>query len=527
MPHNGDIQKIIYFGDSMTDGGALNALTLRLLTQPFPLESFGYSTRITNGQNYADVTPALLGAETENFAFGGARAIGVRPLGEAVDPGVAGAFLVDDPDPADLALDINLGGQVQRFLSTLGPEGAAPGTAASIFIGLNDFNRFEPTDPANIEAEAAALAAGVAGATLGAAATLAAAGVETIIINTLPAPSIFPSFKFAPPLIQAVGDQVIGQYNDALTAQAQGLEALGVEVKIVDLAAIAGEVAADPSAFGFATVTEQLYFGTAADPIIIDGPEGPVPFFPSNPAVDGLTLDQIAFIDLFHPTEALHETFGVFSAESLTSDVAILSDERDVEIGTRADDLVLAKGGDDVLFLRKGDDVALGGTGDDKIIAGRGSDIASGGAGNDKIFGGRGDDVVAGGDGDDFLKGGRGDDAIIDGLGADIAFGGRGNDVFFFTEASLAFGEQEGTDLFFGGRGHDTLVLSLTEETLAEIGDDLACFHGGALWLEEIGLKAFGFESVVIADPADPAFAADPGGDLGDRLVEAELWGFV
>ncbi|MEL6794382.1 MAG: hypothetical protein AAFP78_13055, partial [Pseudomonadota bacterium] len=75
--------------------------------------------------------------------------------------------------------------------------------------------------------------------------------------------------------------------------------------------------------------------------------------------------------------------------------------------------------------------------------------------------------------------------------------------------------------------GHDTLVLSLTEETLAEIGAELAAFDGGALHLDEIGLSAFGFESVVVADAADPAFAVDPGGDLGDRIAEAELWGFV
>lgn len=528
MTQASGISEIVYFGDSITDGGTLFDITTRLLTQPFPLASFGYSTRITNGQNYADVVPDLLEVETQNFAIGGARAVGVRTLASAVDPGVAGAFLVADPDPADLNIDINLGGQVARYLATLGPEGAAPGTAASLFIGLNDFNNFRPTDPANIVAEATALAAAIAGSTLGAAALLAQAGVDTIIINTLPLPSFFPSFKFADPLIQATGDLVISGYNEALVAQSAQLAALGVTVKVVDLAAISAEVAADPSAFGFQTVAEQLYFGTAADPIIIDTPEGPVPFFPSNPAVEGLDLDQFAFIDLFHPTEALHETFGVFSAESLTSEVVMLTEDRDRAVFDRGDQLVLAKAGDDSISTGRGDDVVLAGTGDDFVAAGNGSDLVSGGAGRDFIFGSKGSDFIAGGDGNDFLFGGAGKDALTDGAGSDRLFGGSGKDTFFYGEAALSGGVNGADfDVFFGGGGRDTLVLTLSDETRTAVADDIAGFRGGFLFIEDLGLKIIGIERIELRAAEDAAADFVSGNALEDRVAEAELWGFV
>lgn len=521
--------RIVYFGDSMTDGGNLFALSSQLFSLPFPLAAFGYSENVTNGKNYADAASALLGAEEINFAIGGARAVGTRTLSSAVDPGVAANFLLPGGDPALLGLDINLGGQVGRFLATLPPAGAAPGTAASIFIGLNDFNNFAPSnpaDPARTVAEATALAASVAGATLGAAAALAQAGVGTVILNTLPLASFFPTFKFLPPEIQALGDLVISGYNDALVAQSAQLAALGVEVKIVDLEAIASEIAADPTAFGFVTVSEQLLFGTAADPIILDTPEGPVPFFPANPAVEGLSPEQFAFYDLFHPTEAAHEVLGAFSAESLASDVSILGDAADRFTGTGADDLVLAKGGADRIDLGGGADVALGGLGADRIRGQAGSDLASGGGGADRLEGDGGADFLAGADGADLVSGGAGSDALADGLGADLVLGGAGNDLFFHTEAALLGGERS-LDLFIGGAGRDTLVLTLSEETAAALADDLAGFRGRPAFFAELGLTVVGIEAVVVRalgdEPADLGLA----GDLGARVAEAELWGFV
>ena len=80
--------------------------------------------------------------------------------------------------------------------------------------------------------------------------------------------------------------------------------------------------------------------------------------------------------------------------------------------GTRGDDVLRGKGGDDAL---------KGGKGDDKLV-GRGGD--------DRLEGGAGRDVLKGGGGDDKLKGGGGADRLIDGPGKDVLFGGPGADRF-------------------------------------------------------------------------------------------------
>ena len=79
------------------------------------------------------------------------------------------------------------------------------------------------------------------------------------------------------------------------------------------------------------------------------------------------------------------------------------TDGFDFFAGSRADDLVDAGGGRDVILGRAG------------------WDELSGGAGQDVLFGGRGNDILDGGTGSDVLKGGRGDDTFVfaEGYGRD------------------------------------------------------------------------------------------------------------
>ena len=516
-----NINRIAYFGDSQTDGGNLFELTSRLFTRPFPLEEFGYTTNVTNGQNYAEVTTDQLGVEIFNLGFGGASALGRSPLSEAIDPALTDQFLIENPDPADLAFDSSFSGQVERYLASVA-GGAPEGDAVSIYIGLNDFNNFTPTDPANIVAEATAFAGAVIQQILGSAAAMAQAGAETVIINTLPLPSFFPSFKFADPVVQASGDLVISAFNDGLAANAQGLAALGVDVRIVDLEAISAEIAADPGTFGFQTVTEQRFFGTAADPVIL---EDGTPFFQSNPAVEGFELDQFAFIDLFHPTEATHQIHGVFSAETLENGVRLFDRAADRAVGDEGDDFVLTSGGRDKALLKGGDDVALTGRGRDKAVGGDGSDLLSLGAGRDIGRGGEGDDVLAGGAGGDRLFGNAGDDLIAGGLGADVMAGGAGDDIFVIDDADFLAGATA-RDIIVGGAGTDTIVLRLDDATRAIveplIGDDVS----GILRIGELRLTAIGVEEVVFADRTE-SLVGLVDGDLATRVAEAELWGFL
>lgn len=516
-----NINRIAYFGDSQTDGGNLFELTSRLFTQPFPLAEFGYTENVTNGQNYAEVTTDLLGVELFNLGFGGAAALGRSPLSEAIDPALTDQFLIENPDPADLAFDSSFSGQVERYLASVA-GGAPEGDAVSIYIGLNDFNNFSPTDPANIVAEATAFAGAVIQQILGSAAAMVQAGAGTVIINTLPLPSFFPSFKFADPVVQASGDLVISAFNDGLAANAQGLAALGADVRIVDLEAISAEIAADPGSFGFQTVTEQRFFGTAADPVIL---EDGSPFFQSNPAVEGLELDQFAFIDLFHPTEAMHQIHGVFSAETLENGAQLSGRAADRVVGDDEDDLILTSGGRDKALLRGGDDVALTGLGRDKAVGGDGSDLIALGAGRDIGRGGAGDDLLAGGAGGDRLFGNAGNDMLIGGFGADIMAGGAGNDIFVVDDPDFLNGAAA-RDLIFGGAGTDTLVLRLDDATRALVEPLISDDVGGVLRIDELKLTAIGVEQIVFADRTE-SLVGLVDGDLAARVEEAELWGFL
>jgi phospholipase/lecithinase/hemolysin len=514
--------RLVFFGDSLTDTGGTFELSSQNLVVPLPPESLGYAQRFSNGEVYADIAPRLLGIEAvDNFALSAAAALGQLPLGTIL--ALNGVLGLQSPD-ADLTLldfDVNLNAQVDRFLEDSGNTGD---TAASLFIGLNDFGQFGLANPDATPEAAITFAETVAAGTLAAAGRLVEAGVETIILNTLPVGSFFPASTLQPSL----PDEVTDIHNQALLAGSTELTAAGANVRVVDFAAIAGEIAADPSAFGFlAPLSTFRFFGIGGNPTITETPDGPVLSFPENPAsLDN--LDQQAFFDLVHPTAATQGVFAAFYSESLTSDVQILGGDNDIIKGSSADDLVLAGAGNDRVRLKGGDDVALSGLGNDTVFAGSGDDIVSLGSGNDIGFGGSGDDVIAGGVGNDLLLGGSGNDVLVDGLGSDRAFGGSGDDGFVYSEASLIGGTGESfggalpeanRDSFFGGRGHDTLFLALTEATrkMIEVADDIRT------GLANLGVSTHSIEAIqFIESPADLSNL-----EIDARIAEADLWGLI
>lgn len=509
-----NFDRLVFFGDSLTDAGGIFELSSQNLVVPIPPENIGYAQRFSNGEVYADIAPQLLGIEAvENFALGAATSLGELTLGTLLALTDLLSLVRPDADLALLDLDININAQVDRFLEN---PGDPDNTAASLFIGLNDFGQFALVNPEPTPEEVDAFGSLVAANTLAAAGRLVEAGVETIILNTLPASSFFPVNATQPGLSN---DGTI-IHNQTLLAGSAELAAAGAKVLVVDFAAIAQEIAADPSAFGFlAPLSTVRFFSIGTNPTITETPDGPVLSFPENPAsLDN--LDQQAFFDLVHPTTATHGIFAAFYSESLTSEVQILGDDNDLIQGGSGDDLVLAGGGNDRVLLRSGDDVALGGLGDDHVFAGSGNDIVALGSGDDVGFGGSGDDVLADGGGNDLLFGGRGDDVLIDGLGSDRVFGGGGDDVFVYAEAALLGGTgTDNRDLFFGGSGDDILFLTLTEATRAtiEAADDIDAA------LANIGISTNSIEDIqFIESPAELSVL-----EVDARIAEADLWGLI
>jgi Ca2+-binding RTX toxin-like protein len=86
--------------------------------------------------------------------------------------------------------------------------------------------------------------------------------------------------------------------------------------------------------------------------------------------------------------------------------------------------VIIARGGNDVIRGGYADDQIYGGPGSDTVWAANGHDFVDGGPGNDLIDGLQGNDHLYGNDGSDDISGYSGDDMVTGGLGADRLFGG-------------------------------------------------------------------------------------------------------
>ncbi|MEM7237750.1 MAG: SGNH/GDSL hydrolase family protein, partial [Pseudomonadota bacterium] len=394
MPAAVPFNQIVYFGDSLTDTNEAFRLSELALDVPFPSAPFGYDGQFSDGPVYSDIVPELLDIGVENFAVGGARALGVIPAAFLLDTGepdiddtLFDFFGREDLDPSvidELAnFDINLNGQIGRYLATLEGLPAEPGTAASIFIGLNDFNAFTPSgadvnmddvvDALDVIAEFQLLAGGVLDSTLTAAGTLLGTGAaEKVFINALPPGTFFPSIQFADPLIQSIADSAVAEYNAALTFVAA--ETFGTAVEVIRFDAIATEIQKDPSAFGFLDITGFNLFVTGAGAVSeVDG-EPQINIF-ENPAFADLDSDQYGFVDPIHFTSALHGVFGAFAAGQIADTLSILTGEADDQTFGGANDLILAGDENDTIRSRSGDDTVIAGLGDDTVRANAGDDI--------------------------------------------------------------------------------------------------------------------------------------------------------
>jgi Ca2+-binding RTX toxin-like protein len=519
--------RLVYFGDSFTDGGALFAATSKALAIPFPIVSAGYAGVFSDGPVYAQVAPALLGAPVANYAVGGARAVGSRTLSEFIVANGGTALVRPDATAEDLAFDTNLGAQVGRFLAdSAAAGGVAPGTTVSILIGLNDYANFAPSSAAAAPFEAAALVAGVVGATLAAAGAALAAGVDAVVVNTLPSFRSIAAGTLADPQTAALGDQLIAAHNAALATGAAQLRALGLPVRVTEFGAMLDEIAADLPTFGvIAPLGAPVLLGDGGNPTVTAGPDGEIELgFPANPLAALLDPDQFAYFDFFHPSAATHGALGAFQALALSgADVRFFGAGAQTGMGGAGVDALFGGAGDDQLSGRDGDDVAFGGVGDDVARGGRGDDVVSGGAGRDRLFGDAGRDVAAGGRGNDVVQGGCGDDVLIDGLGCDLLCGGRGDDAFLHTDPILIGGAPGARDRFFGGAGFDTLYLALSAPTRAAVEAEIGAAPGAVAAVATLGLTLRSIERVVYVD--DRGDLADVA--AGARLSEADLWGLV
>ena len=503
---------------SLSDNGLPNGRGLAALfapalaipgVTPIPNPAEGYDDgRFSDGPVFAETAASLLGAgNVENFAIGSARAQGELVINDFLAPEEQLPF-------PSFNQNINLTGQIDQFLQAVTVAPPPANSVANILIGQLDFFDLGALDPATAIAAIPTTIDGIVTSISQAAITLSAAGVGTIAVNTLLPATFFPAFAAFPAELQPFADDAVAALNGALKLAAAELNTLGVNVVIIDTAAIAAEVAADATSFNILSLDQSILIGDGTTNV-------PNPF-----AIDP---EFTGFYDSIHPTTELAGVFGAFVEASLTSEVTNLGDGNDFDVLSRADDLVLAGAGNDTLFLRSGEDVAIAGLGNDTVYAGGGSDIVSGGSGNDTVFGGSSGDILAGADGDDVLFGGTGDDLLSGGLGDDVLFGGRGDDVFLFTDPAVLGGDRGDHDVVFGGWGHDTLIVRIADEaTLAT--EQAALDASGSRYYYEfvtLNLQIFGVEEVILTTDRGVPVDFDLSHDLEPIIDEAEAWNFI
>ncbi|WP_417474414.1 calcium-binding protein [Leisingera sp.] len=125
--------------------------------------------------------------------------------------------------------------------------------------------------------------------------------------------------------------------------------------------------------------------------------------------------------------------------------------------GSRLDEIVFARGGNDTVYGESGNDSLYGEKGHDNLSGGDGEDSLLGGAGSDTLHGGDDGDRLDGGAGQDRLDGSNGDDVLRGGAQSDFLLGGDGNDRLLGEQGNDRLAGGSGDDLLHGGNGRDLL----------------------------------------------------------------------
>lgn len=139
--------------------------------------------------------------------------------------------------------------------------------------------------------------------------------------------------------------------------------------------------------------------------------------------------------------------------------------------GGRSAELIMGRGGNDILGGGGADDWLFGGFGQDRLSGDQGNDLLVGNSGADVLNGGAGDDELDGGEGNDTLIGGIGNDYIYAGANDDIIKGGTGADRLLGDLGNDRISGDAGDDIIVGGAGKDVLI--------GGVGSDIFVFNAG------------------------------------------------
>ncbi|MET0742066.1 MAG: SGNH/GDSL hydrolase family protein [Microvirga sp.] len=493
-----DFQRLVFFGDSLTDDGNL--------PEPVRPDAPYVGGRFSNGPVYAEVLARELGILSDDVALGGAEAStesGDNIAQKAINlSSQVSTYLGDSPFPFSSGTDI------------------LPGTAASILIGSNDVLNEKPATGA----EATDLSNRVVASISASVADLADAGVSHVVLYTLPNVTDAPRAQALSPAQRVLDDQFVAATNQGIKAIAAQFSG-SIATTVVDLNRLEAEIRQDRETFGLKVLETPLY-AKSGDTLVSTG------------ITSQVSASQVAFFDPLHPTKIVHAIIGAFSEATLKADLTVLrGGGANVIAGSGGSDLVLAGGGADRVSGAAGQDVLLGGTGNDRVNGGAGNDLVSGGSGGDVVYGKAGTDVLAGNLGDDTIIGGAGSDVLIGGAGGDVILGQSGHDLFVFS----GDGTGNGFDQVLGGSGIDTLRLNVSQGLFDSAGfkAELAAYaslldarSGATYTFADLDLAVTGIERLEVRVGGKVVYtdghaAVAQSAARAALMHDADLWGFL
>src|SRR6185437_6017031 len=296
--HAGPFDNVVVFGDSLSDAGYYRPFLASLGLPPQVVATLGRFT--TNPgpvwselvSQYYGITPAPSNAGGFIFAQGGAR--------------VAQPSASTPPNSAQRPVST----QIDEYLATNGGH-ADPNALYGMWIGANDiFQNLAALQAGAInQATLQTNVLGAATAEIQQIGKLEAAGARYVLVFGLPDIGATPAFAGTGSISTAV-TQLSAGYNTTLFS---GLAAAGIRVIPVDVFSLAGEIAANPSAYGFRNTTS---FACGPFPPITTTSTVSSQFcLPANYVAPD-AAQTFFFADSVHPTSAVQAIFAQF-AESL------------------------------------------------------------------------------------------------------------------------------------------------------------------------------------------------------------------
>ncbi len=265
--HGGAFANIVAFGDSLSDNGNL----FRLTGGATP-DSDYFEGRFSNGPVWVEYLAAQLGADLDDFAYGGAS------TGGDLIPPVLGV---------QIALWQLQGGSAQGLFS--------------VWAGANDYLRLGRTD-----------AQGAVGNILDGLETLASSGVTRILLPNLPDLGLTPGLLSESAVTQAEASAYSLDFNQRIAESLPSFSENHPDVIIyfMDVFELFGELTAHPERFGFQNSTEVS----------------------PNFGVDLNNEGGYVFWDDVHPTTEAHALLAGEAAALLSKDCAKVNADLSVDL---------------------------------------------------------------------------------------------------------------------------------------------------------------------------------------------------